>query len=45
MIDSVAYLFFKQASETRQRATEFYDRLRTDKKNTESINLIAHIER
>lgn len=44
VMDAVAFLFFKQATETRQRATELYDRLRTDKRNTQSVNLVASIE-
>jgi hypothetical protein len=44
VMDAVAFLFFKQATETRQRATELYDRLRTDKRNTESVNLVSSIE-
>ncbi|MBU1320663.1 MAG: hypothetical protein KKG33_02955 [candidate division Zixibacteria bacterium] len=43
-IDAVAFLFFRQASATRQRATELYDRLRTDKKNSESVRLVSSIE-
>lgn len=44
VIDAVAFLFFRQASETRQRATELYDRLRKDKLMTESVKLVASIE-
>jgi hypothetical protein len=40
----VAFLFFRQASETRQRATELYDRLRRDKQLAESVALVASIE-
>ncbi len=43
-ISSVAGLFFKQAGETRQRATELYDRLRNDKKIKEAISLVDTIE-
>lgn len=43
-IDAVAFLFFKQAAETRQRATELYDRLRNDKKITEAVLVVASIE-
>lgn len=43
-LDAVAALFFKQASETRQRATELYDRLRRDKQLNESVALVASIE-
>lgn len=44
VMDAVAFLFFKQAAETRQRATELYDRLRTDRRNSESIGLVSSIE-
>jgi len=44
VMDAVAFLFFRQASETRQRATELYDRLRKDKQMAESANLVAEIE-
>ena len=43
-MDAVAFLFFRQASETRQRATELYDRLRRDKQMTESLRLVTSIE-
>lgn len=43
-IDAVAFLFFKQAAETRSRATQLYDRLRTDKQLTESIGVVTAIE-
>ncbi len=44
IIDAVAYLFLKQASETRQRATELYDRLRKDRELSDSVVLVASIE-
>lgn len=44
VIDAVAFLFFKQASETRQRATDLYDRLRRDKQMNESVALVSSIE-
>jgi hypothetical protein len=44
VMDAVAFLFFRQASETRQRATELYDRLRRDKQMTESLRLVTSIE-
>jgi hypothetical protein len=44
IMDAVAFLFFKQASETRQRATDLYDRLRRDKQSTDSIMLVESIE-
>lgn len=43
-MDAVAFLFFRQAKETRQRATELYDKLRLDKKIAESATLVASIE-
>ncbi|SRR5258708_3675053 len=44
VMDAVAFLFFRQASETRQRATELYDRLRRDKQMSESKSLVGSIE-
>jgi hypothetical protein len=44
VMDAVAFLFFRQASETRQRATELYDRLRRDKQMSESGALVLSIE-
>jgi hypothetical protein len=44
VMDAVAFLFLKQAAETRQRATELYDRLRTDKQSSEAMKLVASIE-
>ena len=43
-IEAVAALFFKQAEDTRKRATELYDRLRLDDKQTQAITLIQSIE-
>lgn len=43
-IDLLAALFFKQAEQTRQRATELYDRLRLDNEREESIKLIETID-
>ncbi len=43
VMDAVAFLFFKQASETRQRATELYDRLRRDRQSDGSVALVATI--
>lgn len=44
VIEAVAALFFKQATETRQRATDFYDRLRNDSNKDEAIALASKIE-
>lgn len=44
VIDLVAALFFRQAEQTRQRATELYDRLRTDNERTVAIGLIDSID-
>lgn len=44
VMDVVAFLFFKQASETRQRATDLYDRLRSDKQGSEAMNLVNSID-
>jgi hypothetical protein len=43
-MDAVAFLSFRQAVETRQRATELYDRLRRDKQMAESSAIVASIE-
>jgi len=43
-MDTVAFLFFRQASETRQRATELYDRLRSDSKWSQAVALVESIE-
>ena len=44
VIDAVAFLFFRQASETRKRATELYDRLRIDRQLRDSASRIASID-
>lgn len=44
VISSVAALFFRQAGETRQRATALYDRLRSDNQKTQAMELVANIE-
>jgi uncharacterized membrane-anchored protein YhcB (DUF1043 family) len=44
VLDAVAFLFFRQASETRQRATDLYDRLRRDKQTSDSISLVDSID-
>lgn len=43
-IEAVAALFFKQAEDTRKRATELYDRLRLDDKQTQALTLIESIQ-
>ncbi|MEC4812059.1 MAG: hypothetical protein SAK29_02075 [Scytonema sp. PMC 1069.18] len=43
-IEAVAALFFKQAEETRKRATELYDRLRMDDRQTQALALIESIQ-
>lgn len=44
VIDAVAALFFKQAAETRQRATELFDRLRTDNQRGEALQIANSID-
>ena len=44
VMDTVAFLFLRQASETRQRATELYDRLRSDSKRSQAVALVESIE-
>ncbi|MBD2774960.1 TRADD-N-associated membrane domain-containing protein [Iningainema tapete] len=43
-IEAVAALFFSQAENTRKRATELYDRLRSDDRQIQAIDLIESIE-
>ncbi len=43
-IEAIAILFLRQAAETRQRATELYDRLRTDNQRTQAVALVESIE-
>jgi len=43
-ISSVAGLFFKQADESRKRATELYDRLRIDKQMKQALLLVGSID-
>lgn len=44
MIECVAGLFFKQATETRKRATDFFDKLRSDKQIAKGIIIANSIE-
>ena len=44
VIDTVALLFFRQAEQTRQRATELYDRLRSDSQAIMAKDLLSSIE-
>jgi hypothetical protein len=44
VIDAVAALFFRQAGETRERATALYDRLRTDNQRTQALAVVTSIE-
>lgn len=43
-INAVAALFFRQAGETRERATALYDRLRTDRQRSEALSLVESID-
>jgi len=43
-IEAVAALFFKQAAETRERATALYDRLRTDRERSYALSLVESID-
>ncbi len=43
IIEAAAGLFFTQARETRQRATDLYDRLRTDTLQTKALLLVESI--
>lgn len=44
IIDALAYLFFRQAEATRERATALYDRLRADFQQSKAIQLADTIE-
>lgn len=44
VIEAVAALFFRQAEQTRERATSLYDRLREDDQATQARGLIHSIE-
>ena len=44
VIDAVALLFLRQAEQTRQRATELYDRLRSDNQTIMAKDLLSTIE-
>lgn len=44
MIEVVSVLFFKQAGETRERATALYDRLRLDNQRVQAISLVESID-
>ena len=44
VIDAVAALFFRQAEQTRERATELYDRLRKDRQVSRAESMVASIE-
>jgi membrane protein implicated in regulation of membrane protease activity len=44
IVDVVAVLFFRQAAETRQRASDLFDRLRKDDQLLEALGLVERIE-
>jgi len=44
IIDAVAALFFVQSNKARQLMTEFFDKLRIDRKLDESLNVLSKIE-
>ncbi len=44
VIDVVAALFFRQAEQTRERATDLYDRLRQDRQAARAEAMVASIE-
>ncbi len=44
VIDAVALLFFRQAEQTRERATDLYDRLRSDNQMRSAIDIVEGIE-
>jgi hypothetical protein len=44
VVEAIAALFFRQAEQTRQRATELYDRLRTDQMSARAEAVVNSIE-
>jgi LytS/YehU family sensor histidine kinase len=44
VMDAIAALFFRQAEQTRQRATELYDRLRKDRQMMRAESVVESIE-
>ena len=44
VIDGVAFLFFRQAEQTRERATALYDRLRQDRQIESAHEMVASID-
>lgn len=44
VIDAVALLFFRQAEQTRERATALYDRLRTDSQMAKATHMVNSID-
>jgi hypothetical protein len=44
IVEVLAALFFKQATETRDRATAFYDRLRSDNQQRQSLEIATGIQ-
>lgn len=44
VIDAVAFLFFRQAEQTRERATELYDRLRQDRQTEKAYSIVDSID-
>ncbi|MCP5005895.1 MAG: hypothetical protein GY941_18450 [Planctomycetes bacterium] len=44
IIDAVAALFFVQSNKARQLMTDFFDKLRVDRKLDESLNIISQIK-
>ena len=43
VMDAIAFMFFKQSSDIRNRATEHFDRLRTDNQKQKSLDLVGKI--
>lgn len=44
IMEAVAFLFFRQAEATRERATALYDRLRTDNQQSQSVSIVDSID-
>lgn len=44
VINAIAFLFFRQSEQTRERATALYDRLRVDNQTVTAVSLVERID-
>lgn len=44
VMDAIAYLFFRQSNETRNKTIGYFDKLRTDNQKQKSLELVDNIE-